>query len=59
MTDDPFPPRKMAIDGICMEIIIKLVINYEEEGLELKAGELSAQSVPTTWILITMHRILP
>ncbi|KAF8449428.1 hypothetical protein L210DRAFT_3641009 [Boletus edulis BED1] len=38
MTDNPFPPREMAIDGICTEIIIKLVIKYEEEGLELEAG---------------------
>ncbi|KAF8137693.1 hypothetical protein EV363DRAFT_1155703 [Boletus edulis] len=38
MTDDPFPPREMAIDGICTEIIIELVIKYEEEGLELEAG---------------------
>ncbi|KAF8547937.1 hypothetical protein OG21DRAFT_1489797 [Imleria badia] len=38
MTDNPFPPHKMAIDGICTEIIIELVIKYEEEGLELEAG---------------------
>ncbi|KIK20933.1 hypothetical protein PISMIDRAFT_655940 [Pisolithus microcarpus 441] len=28
----------MAIDGICMEILVEMVIKYEEDGLELEAG---------------------
>ncbi|KAF8545654.1 hypothetical protein OG21DRAFT_1528348, partial [Imleria badia] len=36
-TEDPFLPHETAIDGICTEIIVKLVIKYEE-GLELEAG---------------------
>ncbi|KAI6018962.1 hypothetical protein BKA83DRAFT_4495751 [Pisolithus microcarpus] len=34
----PFLRREMAIDGICMEILVEMVIKYEEDGLELEAG---------------------
>ncbi|KAI5983215.1 hypothetical protein EDD15DRAFT_2376782 [Pisolithus albus] len=37
-TEVPFLHREMAIDGICMEILVEMVIKYEEEGLELEAG---------------------
>ncbi|KAI6018721.1 hypothetical protein BKA83DRAFT_4496202 [Pisolithus microcarpus] len=37
-TEVPFLRREMAIDGICMEILVKMVIKYEEDGLELEAG---------------------
>ncbi|KAI6018679.1 hypothetical protein BKA83DRAFT_4496161 [Pisolithus microcarpus] len=37
-TEVPFLRREMAIDGICMEILVEMVIKYEEDGLELEAG---------------------
>lgn len=40
-TEDPFLPRNVAIDNLCGEIIIELVIKYEEDGLSLEKGELS------------------
>ena len=48
MTEDPFPPREaaVAVDGICTEIIIELILKYEEEGLELESGEPSVLSAP-------------
>lgn len=48
MIEDPFSPHEMAIDGICTEVITKLVLKYKEEGLELESGELSAQLAPYT-----------
>lgn len=43
VTEDPFPSRPMAIasDGICSEILLELVLKYQEDGLELEEGELS------------------
>ncbi|KAI5994632.1 hypothetical protein EDC04DRAFT_2910431 [Pisolithus marmoratus] len=34
----PFLCCEMAINGICMEILVKMVIKYEEDGLELEAS---------------------
>ncbi|KAI6027979.1 hypothetical protein PISMIDRAFT_7662 [Pisolithus microcarpus 441] len=34
----PFLRREMAIDGVCMEILVEMVIKYEDDGLELEAG---------------------
>ncbi|KAG6369893.1 hypothetical protein JVT61DRAFT_13357 [Boletus reticuloceps] len=45
MTEDPFPPRELAIPGICTEILIELIIKYEEEELELESGEPSLPPV--------------
>jgi hypothetical protein len=46
MTEDPFPPREVAVGGICTEIIVELMLMYEEEGLELKTGEPFVLPVP-------------
>ncbi|KAI5981085.1 hypothetical protein EDD15DRAFT_2204599 [Pisolithus albus] len=37
-TEVPFLRREMAIDGVCMEILVEMVIKYEDDGLELEAG---------------------
>ncbi|KAI5989664.1 hypothetical protein EDD15DRAFT_2370355 [Pisolithus albus] len=37
-TEVPFLCREMAIDGVCMEILVEMVINYKDDGLELEAG---------------------
>ncbi|KAI6027168.1 hypothetical protein EDC04DRAFT_2605927 [Pisolithus marmoratus] len=34
----PFLHHKMAINSICMEVLVEMVIKYEEDGLELKTG---------------------
>ncbi|KAI6002521.1 hypothetical protein EDC04DRAFT_2611837 [Pisolithus marmoratus] len=34
----PFLHHEMAIDGIYMEILVEMVIKYEEDGLELEAN---------------------
>ncbi|KAI6032171.1 hypothetical protein BKA83DRAFT_4488779 [Pisolithus microcarpus] len=37
-TEVPFLRHEMAIDGVCMEILVEMVIKYEDNGLELEAG---------------------
>ncbi|KIK16144.1 hypothetical protein PISMIDRAFT_16015 [Pisolithus microcarpus 441] len=37
-TEVPFLCHEMAIDGVCMEILVEMVIKYEDDGLELEAG---------------------
>ncbi|KAI6016159.1 hypothetical protein BKA83DRAFT_4129172 [Pisolithus microcarpus] len=37
-TEVPFLRREMAINGVCMEILVEMVIKYEDDGLELEAG---------------------
>ncbi|KIJ08562.1 hypothetical protein PAXINDRAFT_18317 [Paxillus involutus ATCC 200175] len=39
-TEDPFPLCEMAIDSICMEIIIELTVKYQVEGLELESEQI-------------------
>ncbi|KIK15342.1 hypothetical protein PISMIDRAFT_16593 [Pisolithus microcarpus 441] len=34
----PFLRHEMVIDGVCMEILVEMVIKYEDDGLELEAG---------------------
>ncbi|KIK16517.1 hypothetical protein PISMIDRAFT_113217, partial [Pisolithus microcarpus 441] len=34
----PFLRCEMAIDGVCMEILVEMVIKYKDDGLELEAG---------------------
>ncbi|KAI6016353.1 hypothetical protein BKA83DRAFT_4497978 [Pisolithus microcarpus] len=34
----PLLRREMAIDGVCMEILVEMVIKYKDDGLELEAG---------------------
>ncbi|KIK18739.1 hypothetical protein PISMIDRAFT_14124 [Pisolithus microcarpus 441] len=37
-TEVPFLCHEMAIDSVCMEILVEMVIKYEDDGLELEAG---------------------
>ncbi|KAI6011879.1 hypothetical protein BKA83DRAFT_4501563 [Pisolithus microcarpus] len=37
-TEVPFLHREMAISGVCMEILVEMVIKYEDDGLELEAS---------------------
>ncbi|KAI6018646.1 hypothetical protein PISMIDRAFT_103614 [Pisolithus microcarpus 441] len=34
----PFLQHEMVFDGVCMEILVEMVIKYEDDGLELEAG---------------------
>lgn len=58
-TEDPFPPREMAINGICSEIIVELVIRYEEEGLELESGRMFHSSSVQVCLLISIIGFYP
>ncbi|KAI6023113.1 hypothetical protein PISMIDRAFT_104849 [Pisolithus microcarpus 441] len=36
-TEVPFLCHEMVINGVCMEILVEMVIKYEDDGLELEA----------------------
>ncbi|KAI6017759.1 hypothetical protein BKA83DRAFT_4496913 [Pisolithus microcarpus] len=37
-TEVPFLCHEMVINSVCMEILVEMVIKYEDNGLELEAG---------------------